>query len=546
MGEVYRRLAETLPPGLRAELPFAPDAKRATAWIETLPRADVTATRRALLRALEALSSTHALKGAARREIAEVLRPVVIDNALSTQRLYAGKPLPLAGDLAAVPGELAQLHLRLAHAYRMAAADQCAPSGSLPWLRGGQVTEAIQRAVYHYGEALLVAWRVYADLPVDAWRGLHRTYRFAVARELERRPSSDPLLPGLPNIHQRYVELLLMDVVNPRAFSQAEQERVWAMCEGFAARTPLRDAPSATAVGVADDADEGPAGKAPPRHYLDLVGFAAAVEAALAASDGEAATVMPEHGVPVRMSTDGLRKMRRVFSQAAARQFTRLDAGHAVETVFGLSGLHYQASGERDFDAFARQVLGEEVLETARASWSAGGAEVSARSARIPALVVDQSLGGYRMRWAQDNQLRLRVGEVVGIHAADHEDPSDWMLGILRWLRYEPDGQVLAGVELLSRAAAAVALMGTGSANRAPMRALELRPPYGGGDWLYLSAQRLPQGEPLRIGREQEAVDCWLDRRPEERLNDLRLVQTLGDYFLYRYASVPAPTGVTR
>ena len=543
MGEVYRRLGETLPPGLRVELPFAPDAKRAAGWIETLPRADVTATRRSLLRALEALSSTHALKGATRREIAEVLRPVVLDNALSTQRLYAGKPLPLAGELAGVPAELAQLHLRLAHTYRMAAADQCAPSGSLPWLRGAQVAEAVQRAAYHYGESLLVAWRVYADLPVDAWRGLHRTYRFAVARELERRPSSDPLLPGLPNIHQRYIELLLMDVLNPRAFSQSEQERVWAMCEAFAGRTPLRDTPSATAVGVADDADEGPGGKAPPRQHLDLVGFAAAVEAALAASAGEDATVMPEHGMPIKMSADGLRKMRRAFSHAAARQFTRLDAGHTVETVFGLSGLHYQASGERDFDAFARQVLGEALTETTRASWSAGGAEVSARSARMPASVVDQSLGGYRMRWAQDNQLRLRVGEVVGIHVGDHEDPSDWMLGILRWLRYEPDGQVMAGVELLSRAASAVALIGTSAANRVPLRALELRPPYGGEDWLYLSAQRLPQGEPLRIGREEETVERLLDRRPEDRLSDLRLVQTLGDYFLYRYAPAgPAHT----
>jgi hypothetical protein len=114
------------------------------------------------------------------------------------------------------------------------------------------------------------------------------------------------------------------------------------------------------------------------------------------------------------------------------------------------------------------------------------------------------------------------------------------MLGILRWLRYEADGQVMAGVELLSRAAAAVALMGTGATNRAPLRALELRPPYGGGDWLYLAAQRLPQGEPLRIGREQEPVDQWLDRRPEDRLTDLRLVQTLGDYFLYRYAPAGA------
>jgi hypothetical protein len=229
------------------------------------------------------------------------------------------------------------------------------------------------------------------------------------------------------------------------------------------------------------------------------------------------------------------------FSTAVARQFTRLEAGHIVETVFGLSGVHFQASGERDFDAFARQVLGDEMNETERATWSAGSADVSARVGRIPAVVVDQSLGGYRMRWAQDGALRLRVGEIVGIHAGDADDPSDWMLGILRWLRYEADGHVMAGVELHSRAVASVALLGTVGSVRAPLRALELRPPYGGDDWFYLSAQRLPQGETLRIGREEDLAERLLDRRPEGRLRDLRLLQTLGDYFLYRYAPAQPP-----
>lgn len=540
MAEVYRRLSEVLPSGLCVELPFPPDAKRAAIWIESLPRTDVGASRRALSSALEALSSSRSLKGSTRREIADVLRPIVLDNALSTRRLYAGKPLPLAGELAALPGELAQLHLRLAHAYRLAAADQCSPSGSLPWLRGGQVTEAVQRAVHHYGEAMLATWCAYVDVPVDAWRGLHRTYRFAEARELERRPSNDPLLPGISSLHLRYIQLLLMGVLNPRAFSQVEQDCIWVLCEAFAARTPLRDSPSATVVGVADDADEGAGGRAAPRQFLDLVGFATAVEAAIAASNGEDAVVMPAHGMPVKLSADGLRKLRRAFSLAVARQFLRLDGGYAVETVFGLSGLHFHVSGGRDFDAFAAQVLGSDLEGSERAAWAVGGGHMSTRSPCLPATVVDQSLGGYRMRWRQDATLRLRVGELVGIHLGGSEDSTDWMLGILRWLRYEPEGEVMAGVELLSRAIAAVALLGIDSSLRGPLRALELRPLYGGEEWLYLSAQRLPQGETLRLGREHEVVECLVDDRPEARLCDLRLLQTFGDYFLYRY--IPAPS----
>ncbi|HAI58349.1 MAG TPA: hypothetical protein DCM32_00515 [Xanthomonadaceae bacterium] len=542
MTEVYRRLREVLPPGTRSELPFGPDAKRAAAWIDALPRVDAVATRRALLGALEALASSPGPSGGARREIADLLRPVVLEVVISTLRQYAGKPLPLAGELAALPGELAQLHLRLAHAYRLAAADLCAPSGSLPWLRGGQVAEAVQRAVHHYAEAMLVAWRVYADPPNEAWRGLHRSARFAVARELDRRAVSDPLAPGQAALHRRYLQVLLMDVVDPRAFSQAEQDQLWTLCGDFAARTPLRDAPTATAVGVADDADEGPGGKAPPRQHLDLVAFAAAVEADLAARAAEEGTGSAGQSAGssrLPLGTDALRKLRRAFSQAAARQFTRLDGGHAVETVFGLSGLHFQASGERDFDAFARQVLGDQLDQTRRADWAAGSGEVQVRSTRVPATVVDQSLGGYRIRWAQDAALRMRVGEVIGIHVGDADEPADWMLGILRWLRYETDGEVMAGVELVSRSVAPVAMLGMAGAVRAPLRALELRPPYGGDDWLYLAGQRIPQGETLRLGREQEVADRLLDRRPEDRVRDLRLLQTLGDYFLYRYAPAP-------
>ena len=544
MAEVYRRLGEVLPLGLRAELPFPPDAKRAAAWIDALPRADAAATRRALLGVLEALAASPTPRGGARREIADLLRPVVLDAVLSTQRLFAGKPLPLAGDLAPLPAELAQLHLRLAHAYRMAAADLCAPSGSLPWLRGGQVAEAVQRAVHHYVEALLSAWRVYADPPPGAWRGLHRSARFAVAREIDRRPADDPLLPGQPSLQLRYLQALLMDIVNPRAFSQSEQDQLWTVCGTFASRTPLRDAPSPTSVGVADDADEGPGGKAPPRQYLDLVAFAAAVEAALASGSTAAADApasAPREASALPFGADALRKLRRAFSQAAARQFTRLEAGHAVDTVFGLSGLHFQASGERDFDAFARQVLGDQIDETERAAWAAGSRDVAARATRVPATVVDQSLGGYRIRWSLDAALRLRVGEVIGIHIGETDGPADWMLGLLRWLRYDADGEVMAGVEMVSRSVAPVAMLGMAGSVRAPLRALELRPPYGGDDWLYLAGQRLPQGETLRLGREQALAERLLDGRPEDRVRDLRLLHTLGDYFLYRYA--PASSG---
>ena len=541
MSEVYRRLAEGLPRGVQAVLPFPADARGAAAWIDALPRTDAAATRTALLDALTALATPGGMKGGSRREIADRLRPVVLDVALSTQRAYAGKPLPLAGELGRLPGELAQLHLRLAHGYRLAAADLCAPSGSLPWLRGGQVTEALQVASHHYVEALRTAWRVYAGHPPEAWRGLHRCYHFAVARDLAGRPSVDPLHPGAPTLRQRYLQVLLMAVLHPRAHSQVEQDKLWMLCAAFVPASPLRDAPSADSAGVPDDADEGPGGRSPPRQWLGLAAFAAAVESALAASKIEKGIVVPDQGMPQEFATDTLRKLRRAFSQAAARQFLRLDGGHALETVVGLSGLHYLASGERDFDHFARDLLGETGVGATpgRAAWAAGSGESTSRTRPMAAVAIDQSLGGYRVRWNGESAPRLRVGELVGLRPLDEEE-GDWMVGLLRWLRYEPDGQVMAGVELLSREAMPVALAPS-APGRPPLRALELRSIDGGDDWLYLAAQRLPQGEAFAVARDSEAGTELIDRRPDGLLGDLRLLQSFGDYFLYRHATAASP-----
>src|SRR3546814_19230597 len=54
------------------------------------------------------------------------------------------------------------------------------------------------------------------------------------------------------------------------------------------------------------------------------------------------------------------------------------------------------------------------------------------------------------MRWPAEAQARVRVGEIVGLSL--HEESVEtraWLLGAVRWLRYEDNGEVSAGVELL-------------------------------------------------------------------------------------------------
>ena len=69
-------------------------------------------------------------------------------------------------------------------------------------------------------------------------------------------------------------------------------------------------------------------------------------------------------------------------------------------------------AGEEDFATFLGRVRGEAIsLSEAdrRANWRTGMADPG-RAVRLPARVLDQGLGGYRVLWEQGAGVRARVG----------------------------------------------------------------------------------------------------------------------------------------
>ena len=61
--------------------------------------------------------------------------------------------------------------------------------------------------------------------------------------------------------------------------------------------------------------------------------------------------------------------------------------------------------------------------------------------------------------WEHIDGVRVRVGELVGLAPpADDDEPQDWMVGCIRWLRIDPGGSMDAGIELLARRSLPVAV----------------------------------------------------------------------------------------
>lgn len=463
MSGAYRELSEGLPPDAVAAGSPPPVGGRALKqWIDGLPRQNIMRTGGFLRDAcLSAMSAP--MSGADRFNQLETLRPAAFETILWLERQFLNSPLPLTDERLSAAMLAQQLHMALADGYRMACAELCHPDGKIPLLRGGNVAAAIGRGLWHYIQALLLTWKVCRDPPEGVWRGLHRLYAFAAEAKLHQKTVEDPLVSGGYRPQHEYIQTALLALINPLAFAPAEQDRIRqlvAECDGHCAVT----GPSSSEHCAPLPQDEThPVDLAEQISYLDFASFYRLVEksASAARSTGNAAK-QPDDRVAL------LQRMLRALGRAAARTVPRLPGDFTLETAVGLNAVHYFAAGRVDFDSYLQS------LSRTGSQWLQTGEQTVHRLTQ--AQVLDHGLSGYRLRWPADQPLRVRIGELVGLNGAAPGLEPDWMLGVVRWLRYGADGGLMAGVELLSRRCLAVVVrQGTDQVGQ-PRRALALQP----------------------------------------------------------------------
>jgi hypothetical protein len=540
MGQSHRLLSEGMaePRGLATAV-FQADARKTKQWVAALPRANAQATQNSLAQALDSLAGQR-LEGSQRLSVLEEIRGAIGESIGLLKGEYLGSALPLDSARAAAAQQVENFHVMLASAYRKAAVEICAPEGNIPMLRGGTVALALARATWHYSQALAVAWRVYRAPEPGVWQGLHRVHRFSVENRLDTRQIPDPIAGSSVELRALYLQAMLMAITHPLAFSQLEQDALWRITTDLAPRSAiLRSEPRTNAPAVPEDADRG-AGPAvigeTQTQWLDMTPFAAEVDAALARQQEGFSNLVPMRGMGIRVSVEMLQRLKRSFGLAAARSHKRLDATHTLRTVFGLSSLHFYLAGERDFESFIRHVSLNIVHTGDRALW----AHASTDASRVPiheARVLDQSLGGYRMIWEQASQIRARVGELVGLSLADLQEYPEWMLGVIRWLRYEEDGGLSAGVELISRCTSAVGLRvhGRNGVAMEPMRAVEIVALDDSGEINFLVPSNLDSGATrIEVVRDEGNPVTMGAPAVEEILAGVDVMLNAGDYALLR------------
>jgi len=484
-GLEFELLVDGLPPRQKpARESFPCNSKAVKLWIEALPLANSGATARLLYNGLKDLNHLE-VDPLQRLDILELMRQPVSFVVSGMDKHIIGQPLPLPTQKKQIGNVLRDFHRELATGYRIVLGDLCGPKGAVPFLRGKYAATAVSRGIFHASQLFVKSYLAYGELPQHAWRDLHVLMAYAVSQNLHEKVITDVQLKGLTVTAQNlYMQAILLFITNPYRLTPKEIVDVEAACLVWSQFVELRFDGAGDGVFSLDpllDAAPGVRQEVERPWRLNTLPLVKLLDQALASG---APQLQPKgrFGATANLSRDTLLRLKTAWGFSGERRYQRLPAGHRMDGAIGLHAAHYLLAGERDLNAFVHGLSASVMLSDKEraAAWAAASSDQS-RPSLSPVKVIDQSLGGYRIVWENAQNLRARVGEVVVLSQlveAGDDDPRDWLIGVLRWLRCGNSDNLEAGVELLSRhaEAAVVRSLSAATSGKVIHRALVLAP----------------------------------------------------------------------
>ncbi len=548
MSSLFKRLAEGFPDRQSpARGSIHAEPKGLIEWVHGLPLANGLAAARMLLQAIREMNGVK-IDGLQRLAGLEALRSPVAQMVAQADRQVVGSSFPLPQSKQQLGIQSREFHEAMALGYRMAAFEICLPEGKIPFLKGKQVATALQRAIAHHGEQLLRGYLLYAAPQAGVWQHLHDLYRFANALGIDEKSIDDGLLGKLAfSVKESYAHVVLFALCNPYRLSQREMLDGFELTRIWSPLFRIGNESGGADFGISLEQDQGPGYVpeerdvgTPPTLSFDVNDISRSIARDLAVTGKVQGTVSfrLKGGNAVNATPDFVQRLVASWKSAPDRHHARLAAGHYLDTLIGLHGIHYHLAGGTDFEQFVRDVRGPGISMTERdksASWMNALGDTAKPSA-LRSKVLDQSLGGYRLEWGLESGAKARIGELVGLAAVgdDDDEEREWMIGVIRWLRFNNDGRVQAGIELLAReaCAAAVRAADTGGHFRAPVRAIELQPMRNGsmGQLSILTPSVVDRGmSQIEVSR---APDQWSDSRDASVrvLSELDVIENTGAY----------------
>ncbi len=454
-----------------------------TAWVNRLPRANLSETSKQLYRALDELAKLDC-NFKHRMDVLEVLRPAVHLVLQGLQPRYLKAPLVLPENIAKVVRLCDIFNTHLEENYRLAAKD------ILEHRSWGRHKESLALALHtqlsELGQLLLRSYLLYQSEVPDFWQRLHNCYRIAHDNKLLNLRIKDSDF-GSCTVEQAYLRPMLFICAHPHQLTQESQLKLYQALHTLSEKAQIRAAEPLKCSFLFN-----PDGAEPPiyRELCDSTeGLLGIDTSALVHFLSEQITAGSKAALPLHLSE----KLVDAWTSVSDRIDERHEEAHKLDLAVGISSTHFFVAEEQPLDVFSRW-LGQSL------SRHDNGAEASApdaqahRSQQASADVevidysspqqknrhtkssslchflvrtVNVSRNGYCISWPAIEGNQLGNGDVICVR---ENDSPCWSVGSIRWIKKQSEEELHVGIAVLSHAAepyAAIRLEGDGPVFRA-------------------------------------------------------------------------------
>ncbi|MGD8926849.1 MAG: hypothetical protein PVG20_08350, partial [Thioalkalispiraceae bacterium] len=478
--------------------------KNVDEWLDNLPRANIGETAR---RVFETLVEVNQFKHPHQNRMyfLEHLRETVMYVTDAMKRHFVGinAPLPLKNQK--IVAATREIHHAMAIGYMIAIENYL--SSSLFFSDNKMLATMIQRALSSLGKVLLTSYQTYTPYPANIWSQIHKLYAAAEHHKLLSMTIVDDqnIHNVKTNINSEYIRILLVALTSPYRLRHGEAGKIYSVVERWTGKSKLRTAENITksntlfAVNLASDD--------PPRNYslmtdgckseycriLDSTALTKAIRKDLkhGFKTGETTITSIEMNRP-DLSQDLMKRLLIAWCILPKRSFSRSETEEPVQVTMGLTSTHqviingdqaesnadelfkhtaqYEANNVKNSIAdkqpdvwemiyFPSETEGMELLE--EQLHKDQGSENKTKKPGIPVetwMVLNESARGYCIQSMNHPKSRAQVGELIGVRRQTANATWKWGVGVIRWLRSEPNRGLLMGIELLTPDAAAIGL----------------------------------------------------------------------------------------
>jgi hypothetical protein len=445
-------------------------------WVADLPLVNTGRTADLLHAALSEMNGLRVPAYDRFDDLEQLAEPVnyVID---ALKKKFLGRRFPL--DVRA----LEQANLATTLCMKMATGYKIVASELDRQRKGGTPLEqAIQNAIRYLGEALLGSYLIYVPYPAGIWRSLHSLYAFAVRHGLADVTADGTLSPvdGKQTIGDSYKQCLLLSLACPYRMRQSEIRSVNALMADWSKHCQLHATAKVSASGYFAchlDSDE-------PPGYLredqrDALDSSWIIIDTRGLEEPVRATIDRRRESTARLSTlpdeTVLQRLMLSWGMMPKRRFPRRGGESLVRLLVGLAAIHRALGGPAGARSAGNATAASQTVKDGdylrdptfeqttsfdtrlpdrhseespfRGAYSPG-ARVDNRSLRIESWKMhDMSAGGYCLLWDSADASSAQVGELVAITEGDED--SNWLLGVVRWMRFTPSEGLALGVQML-------------------------------------------------------------------------------------------------